>query len=282
MKPQLAFSADYAANDSDLLRFERPGIAAMGVGMPVLMLHSSMSSKAQWAPLAQILAPRFRTIALDLHGYGDNMVAPQGEAFSLDHELDLIGHRLQFLVAQEAPMHVVGHSFGALVALRFAQRHPARVASLTLYEPVAFQFLADDDPMGENVRDVAKRVILLVESGRQMQAAGLFLDYWNGVGTFARMSLFKQAGFAMSVVQVALDFRAMMASSMRLADCRAIHVPTLLLAGKRSPDVAKHLVTMLSTALPDAFTRPVDAGHMGPVTAPELVNPLIEAFISTR
>jgi pimeloyl-ACP methyl ester carboxylesterase len=40
----------------------------------------------------------------------------------------------------------VGHSYGGLLALRLARRDPARVRSLTVYDPVAFGVLARTDP----------------------------------------------------------------------------------------------------------------------------------------
>ena len=45
---------------------ERPRCLVAGTGAPVVLLHSSLSSKSQWAALAERLAPRFRVIALDL------------------------------------------------------------------------------------------------------------------------------------------------------------------------------------------------------------------------
>ena len=45
----------------------------------IVLLHSSMSSKAQWATLVDQLAPDFRSIPLDLLGYGAAPY-PQGAA----------------------------------------------------------------------------------------------------------------------------------------------------------------------------------------------------------
>jgi len=41
-----------------------------GSGEPVVLLHSSGSSNAQWRALAEQPSPRFRVIAPDLYGYG--------------------------------------------------------------------------------------------------------------------------------------------------------------------------------------------------------------------
>ena len=54
------------------------------------MLHSSLSSKSQWTALAERLASRFRVIALDLCGYGDNTVLAAEASFTLDAEMGVI------------------------------------------------------------------------------------------------------------------------------------------------------------------------------------------------
>ena len=58
-----------------------------GSGTPVVMLHASLASKAQWAPLIERLARRFRAIAIDLCGYGDNAPVATAPPFTLDAEL---------------------------------------------------------------------------------------------------------------------------------------------------------------------------------------------------
>ena len=45
----------------------------------------------------------------------------------------------------DGPTHLVGHSFGATVALRMAIERPQKVARLTLIEPVMFAASRDND-----------------------------------------------------------------------------------------------------------------------------------------
>src|SRR5512132_2915645 len=47
------------------LRTDAPGYFVAGAGAPVVLLHSSLSSKSQWIGLAERLASRFRVIAVD-------------------------------------------------------------------------------------------------------------------------------------------------------------------------------------------------------------------------
>ena len=112
----------------------RPGMLAIGHGEPVVLLHGSMSSKAQWNTLAQQLATQFQAIAIDLQGYGDNSAATARKTFSVDEEIDLLVTQLDDVVGNRAA-HLVGHSYGGLVALRLAQRFPARIMVDNVNEP---------------------------------------------------------------------------------------------------------------------------------------------------
>src|SRR5215510_5422327 len=150
-----------------------------GQGHPVLCVHSSTSSSKQWIPLMDRLAGDYRVIAPDLCGQGRN-TGLCGGADALEEDVRLIEG-----LAHDVPVHVVGHSYGGAVALRYSMRHPARVRSLTLYEPAAWHLLAacfDADRAGHEVLDVGSGVMHLVDAGRPAEAARHFVDYWNGDG----------------------------------------------------------------------------------------------------
>jgi pimeloyl-ACP methyl ester carboxylesterase len=253
------------------------GYATAGDGIPVLMLHSSLASKSQWTDLAQRLAPRYRTIAVDLCGYGDNALPASRAPFSLDEEVRGVAALVDRLVSPRVAMHVVGHSYGGVVAMRLAHLLRARVASLSVYEPVAFALLDGDERA--DIERLAQRVARHVEEGRLHDATRTFVDFWSGDGSFARLRLPVQVRMAARIMKVPLDFRA---ASEGPLDAGAIVAPTLLLGGTRSPAVAQRIAMRLTRRLRAARAGWVDAGHMGPVTDANVVNPLIEAFIDAR
>src|SRR5262249_44769174 len=104
------------------------GHVVTGAGAPVVLLHSSLGSKSQWAALAERLAPRYRVIALDLCGYGDNALPAPTASFRLDDEVRLVTDRLDDLVPAGVRFHVVGHSYGRVscVATRAVPGRPCR------------------------------------------------------------------------------------------------------------------------------------------------------------
>jgi pimeloyl-ACP methyl ester carboxylesterase len=255
------------------------GYFVVGTGDPVVMLHSSLGSKLQWTALAEQLSNRFRVIALDLCGYGDNPALSTAATFTLDDEVRLVTAHLDRLVAPQVRVHVVGHSYGGLVALRFAQCHGDRVASLSLYEPVALRLLDDGDTALLDIARLAERVADLVAAGHRHDAAEAFVDYWSGEGSYARLSVAAQTSIARRIDKVPLDFRAARRGPLCPADLRAIVAPTLLLGGTRSPTVVQRIVAVLARMLPNRRTWWFDAGHMAPIEQANRINYWIEAFV---
>jgi len=98
-----------------------------GSGPPVLFIHGLKGSTAEFTDeLLDAVAKRHRTLAFDRPGYGHSE-APRGRC-SLDGQARLLATALRRL--QAAPAVVVGHSFGAAVALRLALEHPDTVAAV--------------------------------------------------------------------------------------------------------------------------------------------------------
>jgi pimeloyl-ACP methyl ester carboxylesterase len=228
------------------------------------------------------MSTRYRVIAVDLCGYGDNPPVTSSASFTLDDEVRLVAERLDALVEAHVRVHVVAHSYGALVALRLAQRARGRVASLALYEPVAFRLLDDDDPANVEVRSLSERVARLVASGHRHAAALAFVDFWSGNGSFAALPLPAQTAIARRVDKLPLDFQAARSWPRNADDLCVVSAPTLLVTGDRSPDVVRRIHRMLMRLLPNARVAALDAGHMGPITDSVRVNAWIEAFIDER
>lgn len=255
------------------------GSLVAGSGTAVVMLHASLGSKAQWSPLLAAMAPSFRAIALDLRGYGDLPPAGLGMSSGADDDVLAIEQRLDGLVAPRARFHLVGHSYGGFVALRYARLHPDRVASLALYEPVAFRALPEHDESLAALLRLAGAMATLVHQGHRHLASQAFVDFWSGEGAFASMPLPSRASIARRIGKVVPDFRAALAWPDDPDELRAIDVPAFLIAGRRSPVLAQRIVAALSQRLPNARSAWVDAGHMGPVTDAEDVNALVAGFV---
>lgn len=271
-----------AANDSTLpevITKPQAGTRIDGHGPAIVLLHSSMGSKNQWRTLMERMRATHRLIAIDLHGYGDSAMPACPSQFSLSDEVRLVQSILTEALAPEERYHLVGHSFGGGVALRLAHAEPQRIRSLCLYEPTAFHLLDSDHPALADIRAVAHAAEVGVRSGEHREATGLFIDYWSGSGAYAALPPARQALFASLLPKVPLDFQALIDDPLRAADYRRIDAPSCLITGRDSPGCVHAIASVLADALPCREMREIDAGHMGPLTHPDLVNPLIDEFI---
>jgi pimeloyl-ACP methyl ester carboxylesterase len=100
-------------------------------GIPVVMAHGLFSgSLASWFfTSAPLLARHHPVFLYDLRGHGRTDRPATGYSSSIQ------AGDLDALTADLPPFVLVGHSFGSVVAVRFARRHPDRVAALALVEP---------------------------------------------------------------------------------------------------------------------------------------------------
>jgi pimeloyl-ACP methyl ester carboxylesterase len=242
-----------------------------------VLLHSSMSSKSQWRELIESLRGSYRLIAIDLLGYGES--AMPGDGYSLAHEVSLVESVLARELQADERFHLIGHSYGGIVALQMAvESH--RLRSLSLFEPIAFHLLSSRDPDLAELETVRREIAGRLSAGDTQGGAACFVDYWSGAGAFAQLRDTRQVALAALAQKVLLEFQAVTVEARNAAAYRRIEVPICLVAGSWSPEPAQRLTSIFADILPHASCFEVAAGHMAPITHPALVNPILEEFIS--
>ncbi len=100
-----------------------------GSGQPLVLLHGLASNSRIWDLAAPLLARRFRVLALDQRGHG---LSDKPD----DYDFQAITGDLQAFIealSLERP-GLVGHSWGANVALQFAAERPDAVSWLALVD----------------------------------------------------------------------------------------------------------------------------------------------------
>jgi pimeloyl-ACP methyl ester carboxylesterase len=247
----------------------------------VLMLHSSMSSKSQWRPFTAALPAGFQALTLNLLGYGEHYDWKPRPDFSLKSEAEFVHTQVADRFGETAKMHVVGHSYGAAVAIQFAALYPDRVKSLVLYEPVCFG-LADPnhDEMGI-VRGVWLRVTRNIALKLHYEAARVFADYWGGKGSFLAMPQDARDRMAALVAKVPWDFRALFEADISSKTLGELDIPTLLMHGGKTHGVVKHIAARLQAAAPRVTHRHLpEADHLSPMRAPQLVIPTVMEYLA--
>ncbi len=152
-------------------------------GVPIVLLHATLSASVQLAGIARLLVARGPVLALDRRGSGDSVVATPRPLDVAVHVADVVA----LLDAEDVDAAIlVGHSFGGVVALEAAARLPGRVRAVVAWEP----------PYGP-LADQATRVAFAAvgtatqrayADGQGAAAAAAFLDGVAGAGAWAALS----------------------------------------------------------------------------------------------
>ena len=258
----------------------RAFVREAGRGPAVVCIHASASSSAQWRPLMDRLADRYRILAVDLYGSGKSPSWPAVRPLSLADEVALLGP--VFAAAGER-YHLVGHSYGGAVALEAALAAPERVASLILFEPVLFSVLLAEDPTQTAAREITAvrdDTVAALERGDAHASGARFVDYWMGRGTWAAMPEPRREALAVAMTGVMAEWDAAFWEPTPLSAFAALDVPVFYMTGSESPESSRAVARLLTKAMPRLTALEIEGvGHMGPVSHPDRVNALIERYL---
>lgn len=240
---------------------------------PGLALHCMMGSGRAWDAVAQALGGALDLRGFDLPGHG------RSPDWQPEAGIDYHTHVTRLAARMiDRPLDLIGHSFGATVALRIAVGAPEAIRSLTLIEPVLF---AAADPQAR-APEAARHAALAqaLAEGRDADAARDFLATW---GTPDWQALPEPARAAMiRQVRLVADTHAALAGDahniLRPGGLEGIDAPVMIITGADSPAVMASIAENLAARLADVGRAVVPgAGHMLPLTHPAPVAGLIAA-----
>jgi pimeloyl-ACP methyl ester carboxylesterase len=119
------FEARFAEVKGSRLRYL---VGGTGSARPVVLVHGLGGAAANWVDVAPILARTRRVLVPELPGHGGSTPLPAVP------NLAVFADRIGVVADREGllPAALVGHSLGAIVALRLALRRPEGVTSLVL------------------------------------------------------------------------------------------------------------------------------------------------------
>jgi pimeloyl-ACP methyl ester carboxylesterase len=226
------------------------------------------------------LAPNFHVLAPDLYGAGKSPQWPSDRVIRLSDETALIEPVLE---RAGSPLALVGHSYGAAVALIAALQNSGRTGALALYEPTLFSLLDQEAPPpndADGIRDAVADAAIALDTGNQDLAAQRFIDYWMGMGSWATTPNAHKPTIAASVIDVRRWSHALFTEPVPLLAFRSLNVPVLFMVGKQSTRSAHGVARLLVKTLPQVeLVEFEEAGHMGPVTHAGQVNDVITRFL---
>ncbi len=274
------FNRDNVLRSDPPDRVVQPHVLEAGSGPPVILVHASMAGAREWSSLMPHLQTRHLVRAVNLFGYGGTPPWPKAARATLDDFAALV---LRAVPDNARRVCLVGHSFGGAVAMRAAEMLGARVQGLVLIEPSIFPLLRDCGraEAWAEITALSDTTLRLIGNGVPEAAAERFLDYWSGPATWASMPEARQEAVLTSIVHLPREWAAVLEDGATLPQLkRSLPAETLLMSFANTTRPSRELVDILSHAFPQWLIATVaEAGHMGPLTHPHLVNPVIRDYL---
>lgn len=205
---------------------ERIDYEVCGSGPTVVLVPGSCSTGAVWRPLISAWDNRLRCVTTSLLGYGGTAERRTAHDTSISHEADA----LEWVIrrASGGHVHLVGHSFGGLVALAVALRNRVRLASLVIIEAPAVELLRD---RGEQQHYRAFR--RMTEAYFAAYKSDHGRDRFDVSGTFASWAPRVHAYAVQTTAVNILDWASAYSFPLSAAALATIEIPTLVLRGKQ-------------------------------------------------
>lgn len=247
--------------------------------LPILLIHAGIADRRMWDPQWSALTGTRDVIRLDLRGFGDSAVRPDGPLHHID---DVVGLLTELGVHR---CHVVSASFGAGVAVEVCLSRPDLVASLLLSAPggeltpektpdMAAFIEAEDAALELNDLDAAAAAnVTWWVDGPGRDASAVDPTVREQVHQMQRRAFEITADWD-DVEEFELDPPALD----RLAD---ISVPTLVLLGQGDLQAIHLTADRLSSDVPDC-TRVdwEDVAHLPSMERPEAFLSLLQVWIA--
>jgi pimeloyl-ACP methyl ester carboxylesterase len=196
-----------------------------------------------WRPVIADLNGQFRCVTTSLLGYGGTDERRTASDPSISHEAEA----LESVIRKAAgPVHLVGHSFGGLVALVVALRRQVPLASLVIAEAPAMEILRADESQHYSIFREMTEAYFTDFSNGNVGAIAAMIDFYGGVGTFASWSPRVRAYAEQTTPVNILDWASAYGFPLEAASLAAVRIPTLVLRGSASHPAMQRANALLS------------------------------------
>jgi lipase len=232
-----------------------------------LAIHCTLAHSGTLAGLAGELSDLLTTVAYDLPSHGGS--ADWDGTGNLHDVATDMG-----LALLTEPTDLIGHSFGATVALRLAIAHPELVRSVTMIEPVYFAAALKDEPklvgdaLGTNQEfNDAWAAGDTYGAARAFNRAWGDGTKWDDFSDRARTYMAERIHFVAGSSAFLHEDSAGLLKDDKFAGAT---MPALLIEGGASSEIAGVLNASIARRLPNAIRVRIEgAGHMAPITHPK-------------
>lgn len=248
-------------------------------GAALVLVHGSWGDHHNWDAVVPALAQTFRVCTYDRRGHSQSERLPtQGSI-----EEDVADLAACITANGLAPVHVIGNSFGAAIALKLAAAQPHLFASLIVHEPPLIGMIGDH-PMFPAIRQGIGAVLTTLKAGDAEAGARQFVETVAlGPGMWEKLPLNQRQTFIFNaptwVDEMNEPESAMTVDLVRLA---LFKHPVLLSEGGQSPPFFGVILGKVATALPHAQHHLYrSAGHVPHLTHADEFVKVVSGFVNS-
>ena len=256
-----------------------------GRGVPVVFVHGSMNDYRAWGPQLEAVSRQYRAVSYSQRYFGSAPWQTDWPKFGVNvHAADLAG----FIRALgTGPVHVVGWSYGASVALAAVQQYPELVKSAFLYEPAHPTFVTDEADLKALTDDRANfaPAVQAVRVGDNMAAARALFDVVdNSKDAFSAMPPHFQAMVVENARTMPLLLTAQEAPPpISCAQLRGVQPVVAIARGERTRPFYRLIADTAAKCMPNSGHIVIPgATHLWPATNPSAFSETVLAFLAKQ
>ena len=242
-----------------------------GSGPPVVLIHAGVADSRMWDPQWAVWQTRFALTRLDLRGFGRSG-APVG---SFSHAGD-VAALLDGAGIDRA--HVVGASFGGLVALDLAAARPDRVLGLVLADPPLPGYAWSEEMRGFFAAEEAA-----LEAGDLEAATDVNVEFWLGAAPGPVQEAIREQQLNAFRLQADDEPDDSLLTADLPGALATLEVRTLVLTGEHDKADFRAIGDRLAATLPHARRAVVPrAGHLPSLEQPAAFDEIALPFLDGR
>jgi non-heme chloroperoxidase len=251
----------------------------VGKGPPIVLVPGSLSDYRIWFNEIEPFSQHNRVIAYSRRYTWPNAGPGAGADASVARQVDDLAALISGLGI--SPGHIVGHSYGGLIALLLALQHPELVRTLVLEEPTVPTVLANTPGSEADLKsfqDSGAALQAAFASGEAERIVKTVVDF-VAPGEFASMPSEMHAMFVGNVPSYRAE--AVPRPPIACQDIGRITIPTLVLRGELSPSGFRHIAEVVAhcVARGSVVTIP-KAMHPMQLDNPQAFNEAVLTFVA--
>ena len=268
-----------------------------GDGEKLILVHGSASDHRTWDKQISDFGNYYKTIAYSRRFHFPNKSILEMEDYSMEQHIEDLKEFLKYL--GNKPVHLVGHSYGALICLHLAIKNPQLVRTLILAEPPAVTLFVSNQPKPKEILKLLltkpKLALDIVKFGAKGiapatkafkkndmdKALDIFGKATLGIKTYLNLSKSRLDQARTNLIKSEL-----LGSGFLPLDkdkIRKIKLPTLLISGQESPKIWQDLLFEIKKLIPNSELKIIPkASHIIHEDNVSNYNETVLSFLKTR